>query len=121
MDTEDTTDTFDPNDIRENNRISALAYVLFIIPLAIKNDSEYVKYHANQGLIFLITAFALWVVCIITGMILGGIPFLGWLFGFLLNNAVKIILLSFFVIGIFNALTGKAKDLPLIGKFKIIK
>lgn len=41
---------FDEADYKNNKKIAWLAYILFFIPLLINNKSEYVKFHANEGL-----------------------------------------------------------------------
>ena len=42
-----------PNDIEENKLISILCYfgILFLIPYLTKPDSQFVKFHSNQGLV----------------------------------------------------------------------
>ena len=45
------------------------------------------------------------------------IPILGWI----IAPIASILITVLSVIGIINALNGKAKELPIIGKFKIIK
>jgi len=100
--TEDTTADFDPADIEKNKIMAALAYILFFIPLIADSNSKFGRYHANQGLILLIA-----------GAILACIPILGWI--------VSPVVWVFIIIGIVNAINGKAKELPLIGKFKILK
>lgn len=121
LDTEDTTDTFEPNDIKENGVISALSYLLFFIPLIAKPESDFGKYHANQGLLCHITVILAEIVSVIIGKILHSIPFIGWMFANLFGTAISISLVALVLVGVFNALKGKAKELPFVGKFKIIK
>ena len=121
LDTEDTTDTYDPADISDTNIICAVGYLLFFIPLIAKPNSEFGKYHANQGLLLLITFFVVSIALHFACKGLNIIPFIGWLAASILEFAVNISMIALFFVGFFNALSGKAKQLPFIGKFKIIK
>lgn len=90
---------------KKNTGMAAIAYVIFFLPLLTdsKND-PFVKFHVKQGLVLLVA----WVVNMVVGMI----PILGWI----LFPLVGILLFVLFIIGILNALGGKEKELPLIGK-----
>ena len=107
--TKDTTDQFDKDDIEKNKVMGLLAYILFFIPLLAAKDSPFARYHANQGL-------ALFLAAILSSVILI-IPILGWIIAPILSIVIAVLA----VIGIINALNGKAKELPIIGKFKILK
>lgn len=102
--------TFEADDIQKNKIMAGLAYLLFFLPLIVCPDSKFGKFHANQGLLLLILAVA-------GNVILGMIPFLGWI----LLPIFGILVLVFGIIGLINGLNGKAKELPVIGKFRIIK
>lgn len=120
--TADTTKEFDAADINDNKVMAILAYIsiLFLVPLLAAKDSKFAKFHTNQGLVLFIISFA-W--AIISGMLSAVFLFvplfnvvvaiIGWL--------VSLVLVAFMIIGIVNAATGKAKELPLIGSIKIIK
>ena len=45
------------------------------------------------------------------------IPILGWIIAPILSIVITVLA----VIGIINAVNGKAKELPIIGKYKILK
>lgn len=107
----DYTAQFDPADIEANKMMALLSYLIFFIPLLVAKDSPYAKFHANQGL----TLFLAGVIVSIAGSI---IPFLGW---FLILPIGCIIVAVLGVIGIINAWKGLAKELPIIGKIKLIK
>ncbi len=88
---------------QEEKNIALLSYLflLFLIPLLLKRDSDFAQFHARQGLVLAIAWFV--------AMIFGMIPFLGillWLFCLVLS-----------IMGIVNALSGQKKELPLIGKY----
>ena len=86
-----------------------MAYILFFIPLLAAKDSPFARYHANQGLVLFLAAILSSVILII--------PILGWIIAPILSIVITVLA----VIGIINALNGKAKELPIIGKFKILK
>lgn len=132
-DTPDTTVDYDKTDIEQNKWMAALSYLgpLVFIPLFVKKDSPYVQYHAKQG----INMFAVWVAhTIICGLLsLIKVRKIGYVFGIPYDYmatpafvSVIICLISLAVsalaiIGIVNALSGKAKQLPIIGGISIIK
>ena len=101
---------FDAEDIAKNKGISALAYIIFFIPLIACPNSVFGKFHANQGLLLLITA-------VIGSIILSIIPIIGWILLPLFSLAVFI----FAIVGIVNTVNGNSKELPLIGKYRILK
>ena len=107
--TKDTTDQFDKDDIEKNKAMGLLAYILFFIPLLAAKDSPFARYHANQGLVLFLAAILSSVILII--------PILGWIIAPILSIVITVLA----VIGIINALNDKAKELPIIGKFKILK
>lgn len=107
--TKDTTDQFDKDDIEKNKAMGLLAYILFFIPLLAAKDSPFARYHANQGLVLFL--------CGLISSVLWIIPILGWIIAPILSIVITVLA----VIGIINALNGKAKELPIIGKFKILK
>lgn len=101
---------FEAEDIEKNKVLSAVAYLLFFIPLLAAPDSKYGKFHVNQGLLNLILAIA-------GGIILGFIPIIGWMLLPLFNLAI----LALDIYGAYNAYTGKAIEMPLYGHIEIIK
>lgn len=111
INTADYTSQFSPADIAENKGISILAYfgILLLIPLLAKPNSAYAKFHCNQGLLLLIFNVAVGIV--------SAIPVLGWIVG----GIAGILSFVFFIMGIINAAGGKAKELPLFGKFRLLK
>ncbi len=107
-DTPDSTSSFRSEDVAQNKAMSILAYlgILAVIPLFAAKDSPYARYHTNQGLVLLVCEFAVWIL----GKI---IPFLGTIGG--------ILAFILAVIGIINAVNGRAKELPVIGKVRLLK
>ena len=101
---------FSAEDIEKNKVISALAYILFFLPLVVCPESSFGKFHANQGLLLLIVGFA-------GSIVLGIIPVIGWI----ILPLFSMIVFIFGIMGLIGALNGKAKELPIIGKYRIMK
>lgn len=98
-------------DIAENKNIAMFCYfgLFMLIPYLTKPNSNFIKYHSNQGLLLLILGILSSLIMII--------PILGWGIGFIGYILVTV----FFFIGIKNVLKGEVKPLPLIGKYTLIK
>jgi uncharacterized membrane protein len=106
----DNTAECDQADINSNKVMAILAYlgILVLIPLFAAKDSKFARFHTNQGLLLLLVA-------ILCGVIsrIPVIGFIGSILGFISG--------IFAIIGIVYAIQGKAKELPLIGKYRILK
>ena len=115
--------TVDPKDAQDNKIMGILAYLnlLVLVPIFAAKESPFAKFHANQGLILVIAHFALWIVFYIFGRILLFISLGLWFFTSLLSGLVSLGILVFAIIGIINVVNGEMKELPIIGKFKILK
>lgn len=116
--TKDVTSSMDSQDIQNNIAMGILAYIswLVLIPIFAAKDSKFARFHANQGLVLAIVEF----VCFAVLSWFTWIPVLGWIF-IAIEGILGIICLIYTVLGIVNAAGGKAKELPLIGGFKILK
>lgn len=120
--THDHTSEFGSQDIDDNKLISILSYIgiLFLIPLFVRKDSAYARYHVNQGLVLFVAELVWSVIFKILSVVLGWIPVVGILVS-VIGWVVEVIFLVLAIIGIINTINGKAKDLPVIGKVRIIK
>ncbi len=120
--TADTTADYDANDITQNKAMGILAYFgpLCFIPMFAAKDSKFARFHANQGLVLLIACVAWSIAYSILNTIILAIS---WRLYFISNiiGLVSLVFLILAVIGIINAANGKAKELPVIGKIKILK
>lgn len=120
--TADTTAEYDANDIANNKVMAVLAYlgILVLVPIFAAKDSKFARFHANQGLVLCIAAIAY---SILYGILSTVIYAISWRLGFIVSiiGLVSILFTVLCIIGIINAASGKAKELPLIGKFKILK
>lgn len=89
-----------------NNKVSqdeklfgALSYlwIVSIIVLIMKKDSEFVKFHARQGLVIFLVS-----------IVLGWIPIIGW-------PILDVILIIVVVVGLMKAMGGEKWEIPVIG------
>ena len=117
-DTPDYTESFNPQDIQKNKAMGILAYIgiLVLIPIFAAKDSAYAKFHANQGLLLLIGEAAIGLVFGLLGLI----PYVGVVFQILLWTC-EVIFGVLSLIGLVNAIFGKAKELPFLGGFYLLK
>lgn len=131
FDTPDITAECNPNDIADNKVMGILSYIgfLWLIPLFAAQNSKFSKFHANQGLLLFICEAAYGIISIVLQAVIK-IPVYvwgyytgsytpGWLTAIL--SLLGLVFTAAAVLGIINAAQGKAKELPLIGKFRIIK
>ena len=100
---------YTPEDIEKNKVVAAIAYAIFFVPLLVDKDSEFGKFHANQGLLLLIVS------------LVGNAVLTISIVGILLVPVLNIILLVLFIMGVVNAINGQAKELPVIGKYSLLK
>lgn len=98
--------------MKETNKwLCALAYIIFFVPILVDSKNETYNFHTNQGL----NLFLLFLVVNIVG---GIIPVLGW---FIILPFGGIFALVLCIMGIINAINENQKELPLIGKIRLIK
>lgn len=100
----------DPEDVKNNKVMAILSYIgiLVLIPILCAKDSKFAKFHANQGLVL----FILEIIC----GILASVKLIGWIF-----DILGVVVVIFAIIGIVYAAQGKAKELPVIGNWTILK
>lgn len=98
--------------MKENNKwISVLAYVIFFVPLLMDSNNREYKFHANQGLNLLLLTAAVSFLGIL-------IPIIGWFIILPIGGLLAFVLA---IMGMINAWNETMKELPLIGKFNLIK
>ncbi len=123
LNTPDTTASYAREDIEQNKMMAIFAYIwlLFLVPLLAAPNSRFARFHANQGLVLFIFEAGASIVLIILGILFAFIsPALSFL-STILWLLVWLPSLGLIVLGIINASGGKAKELPVIGKIKLIK
>ena len=96
---------------------------MFWLPFVACPGSPYGKFHANQGLVMLLFCLAVNIASSILGA-LWAIPAIGTLFGVLggiISWLGGLCELGLLIYGMVNTFTGKAVELPLIGRITLIK
>lgn len=113
----DITAEVDPADAKDNVAFGILAYLfwLCLIPLFARKESKFCQFHAKQGM-FLAVIESVAVIL----SILGAIPVAGVIFG-ILSYLIDLACTFFAVVGIYNVVRGKTRELPIIGKYNFFK
>lgn len=116
--TPDYTASFDQNDIQQNRVMGVLSYlgILVLIPLFAARESPFARFHCNQGIVLALAE----VILSFAVRIFGRLPLVGWIIR-LVGVLGGLALFVFAIMGIVNAINGKAKELPLVGGFQILK
>jgi len=94
-------------DIEKNKALAIVSYlwILCIIPYVVKSNSEYVMFHAKQGIVLTIAWFILWIV--------GIVPLLGWLIFFF----GSILLFVVNIVAIIKAWQGEEWKIPYLHQY----
>ena len=92
-----------------------VAYITWIglLIAILAGDKVNSKFHTNNALVITLMSIAFSIVAVI----LGFIPFVGWL----LAAVLEIVPFACWIIGFIGAIQGKEQPLPIIGDIKIIK
>lgn len=114
----DHTMEFDPVDIKENAVVAAVCYItpLFFLPLILRPDSRFARFHANQGLLILIFASILKAIPKCTKYM--PVPLF---FPTLTSYVLSVVAFGFFLYGFIHALKGEARELPFFGGITLIR
>ncbi|MDO4510860.1 MAG: zinc-ribbon domain-containing protein [Bacteroidales bacterium] len=111
------------NDAEQNKVMGILAYlgILVLVPIFAAKESKFARFHANQGLLLCIAAIAYLIAMQIVLAVM-------WRISWTIASIVSVILplaglvfLVLAIMGIINAVKGEFKELPIIGKYRILK
>lgn len=88
----------------DDNLMAAISYiwVISIIMLLTKKDSEFVQFHAKQGLVLFIISTAIWII---------SIPFF---FLWMVNWIIYLVLFVAAVVGFIKAYNGERYRIPVV-------
>ena len=119
------------DDVKANKGISVLSYFgpLVFIPMFTRKNSEYAQFHARQGFTLFVVDVAITIINSLLGLIkvtktrevwgipveYRGTPWFISLICWLLAVGIAV----FAIMGLINCLSGKKKELPLIGKLDL--
>ncbi|MBQ7288983.1 MAG: zinc-ribbon domain-containing protein [Clostridia bacterium] len=123
LETPDTTNEFDRNDITENKVMAVLSYlgILVLIPIFAAKNSKFARFHANQGLLVFLSSIAFNLVISIIKKVFYYIAYPVYWIVNVFSPIIGLLFVVLAIIGIVNAANGKAKELPIIGKLRIFK
>ena len=119
-------------DAQDNKMMGVLSYLfcLWFIPLIAAKGSKFARFHAGQGLnVFILWVIEIIVYSIVNAVMLAGSPLgalTAVLSGSFLGVSIIFTIVSILIgilelIGIINAVKGEMKELPLVGKMRILK
>lgn len=120
----------DAADVQENKILALVSYLgyFFFIPMIVKPYSRYLRFHGNQGLTLCLYLF---IVSIINSVLTGIIGVAGYtsigaaIVVNIINAIISFIFYGSFVllagVGIYNAVKGYARELPVIGRIRILR
>ncbi len=83
--------------------------ILSLIPLLTQKENKFIQFHARQGFALFLLAVGIFVAMII----LGFIPFIGWIIG-LASTLVNVGILVLSIVGIVKALQGEEWRIPVV-------
>lgn len=116
---------FNTEDVNGNKVFGILAYIgiLFLVPLFAAKDSQYARFHTNQGLVLFIAEVILNIAAkIVIGIFsVASLGLLAVPISIVLNLVVWAFSVGFMILGIVNACSGEDKVLPVIGKITILR
>src|SRR3989338_1141983 len=87
--------------------LAAIGYlwILCLLPLLGRRESEFAQFHGKQGLVLTIASFIVWLVA--------WVPVVGWIIGFF--GTIGLLVLA--VTGIQKAMQGQYWEMPVLGKY----
>ena len=121
----DESDLFDEKDIEENCIFAILSYIpfLFFVPMIVKPKSGYLRYHGIQGLTmfltFIILEFFNVIICAVIDSVSNSTT--SAILTIIVTLIINLFILLLISIGIANAVKGIARELPVVGKYKLLK
>ncbi len=107
-----------PEEIESGKVMAFVAYIIFFIPLLIEEQrkNKFVMYHTEQALTLVILWVIIWIAQAILSAILFSISFHLY-FLVVIVNLLWILPLVLWILGVVNALSGKVKEVPIVGQF----
>lgn len=115
-------DSFDSADIANNRAVAALSYLglLVLVPMFAARESRFARFHASQGLTLLIASV---VYGIVSSMLVFAVLAVSWQLSFVVGliRLTRLTIPVLAITGVVNAINGQAKELPVIGKIKLLR
>ena len=107
------------DEVSEHKLYAIIGYILpflFFLPLLSESSKHnaFARFHANQQLLLLLLVVGLYVIHNVLFIVfMAG--------GFFIMQLLNLAVLVLAILGIVNAVQGEMKELPLIGKFRLLK
>lgn len=125
LDTEDHTSEFDELDIEDNKGFALMAYLglLILVPVFGAHESRYARFHVSQGLNLLLSFLLFSAAMAVMLALLSWIPMFQNVFTAVFDIAealAGLICLWLMGRGIIDANKGRARELPIVGGFRIL-
>lgn len=109
-------------DIRDNKVMAVLAYlgILVLVPFFMAKESRFARYHVRQGLTLFVLEIAY---SMIYQILTVAILMVSWRFYYIVRlfGYVALVFPVMAVMGIVNAVNGQEKELPVIGKIRVVR
>jgi uncharacterized membrane protein len=114
-----TAPTTSTDELSDHKLYAILGYIipfLFFLPLLqdSSKNNVFARFHANQQLLILIILVSFWALNNVLFMIL-------YFIWFAIAPLISLAILVLVIIGVINAAKGEMKELPIIGKFRLLK
>lgn len=107
---------------RDNKLMAALAYlgILVAVPFFMEKKSEFVRYHVGQGMTLIVLEI---VYGIAYQFLMVTVLLVSWRLYFIVRivGCVAFFFPVLAVVGIINVVNGNEKELPVIGKIRLIR
>jgi uncharacterized membrane protein len=104
-------------DIQDGKTMAILAYIFFIIPLLTSRDKKFAMYHTEQAIGLWIAFIVIYIVVIILNIIVSKISSSMACVISILGLLPWLAYVVLWIMGLLNAIGGKVKELPVVGKF----
>lgn len=103
----------------EDKIFAALSYIsiLFVVPLILKHDNDYVYFHARQGLVVFLAEVVVWfTLFMLESFVIALAPHSTLNIMGILDNLAWLLFVAVSLIGIYFAALGRKWEMPLLGK-----
>lgn len=107
--------TFTQAEIEDGKTMAILAYIIFLIPLLAARDKRFAMYHTQQAIALWAAFIVIYIVIVILTIIVNQISSTMGCVVSVLTFIPWIAYVVLWIMGLLNAIGGKAKELPVIG------
>ena len=109
--------TFTPEEVEDGKMMAILAWIIFLVPLFAARDKRFAMFHTEQAIVLWAVTIILYIAVTVITIILGQVSDTLACIVSIMSMVVWLLYLVLWIIGLLSAIQGKAKELPIIGKF----